>query len=83
MLPVVTLLALNAGSLFSGALTVETVFARLGVGRLIYDAILGSDYNLALAALLLATFTTLLFNLAADLAYTRLDPRIAGPGGHG
>ncbi len=77
MLPVVTLIALNAGTLFSGALVVETVFARLGMGRLIYDAILGSDYNLALAGLMLATVVTLLCNLAADLAYTRLDPRVS------
>jgi peptide/nickel transport system permease protein len=77
MLPVVTLIALNAGALFSGALVVETVFARLGMGRLIYDAILGSDYNLALAGLMLATVVTLLCNLAADLAYTRLDPRVS------
>jgi peptide/nickel transport system permease protein len=77
MLPVVTLIALNAGALFSGALVVETVFARLGMGRLIYDAVLGSDYNLALAGLMLATVVTLLCNLAADLAYTRLDPRVS------
>lgn len=77
MLPVATILALNTGALFSGALVVETVFARLGMGRLIYDAILGNDYNLALAGLLLATLVTLLFNLAADLAYLWLDPRLS------
>jgi peptide/nickel transport system permease protein len=76
MLPVVTVLALHAGALLSGALIVETIFARLGMGRLIYDAILGNDYNLALAALLLATAVTLAFNLLADLAYQQLDPRI-------
>ena len=76
MLPVVTMLALHAGALLSGALIVETIFARLGMGRLIYDAILGNDYNLALAALLLATAVTLAFNLLADLAYQQLDPRI-------
>lgn len=76
MLPVVTVLALHAGALFSGALVVETVFARLGMGRLIYDAVLGNDYNLALAALTLATAVTLLCNLAADVAYLRLDPRV-------
>ena len=46
------------------------------MGKLIYDAIMGNDYNLALVALLLATFVTLLFNLLADLAYGWLDPRI-------
>jgi len=76
LLPVVTVVALHAGALFSGALVVETVFARLGMGRLIYDAVLGNDYNLALAGLMLATAVTLLCNLAADLAYLRLDPRV-------
>lgn len=76
MLPVVTVVALSFGGLFSGALVVETLFAYLGVGKLIYDAILGSDFNLALLALMLATLVTLLGNLAADLAYAWLDPRI-------
>lgn len=76
MLPIATVVALHFGSLLSGALVVETVFAYHGMGRLIYDAILGNDYNLALAALTLATLVTLLANLAADLVYLRLDPRI-------
>ena len=76
MLPVVTILALDLGALFSGALVTETVFAWPGMGKLIYDAILGNDYNLALIALLLATLITLLGNLLADIAYSWLDPRI-------
>lgn len=77
MLPVVTMIALSFGSLFSGALVVETTFAYLGVGKLIYDSVLGSDFNLALLALMLATLVTLASNLAADLAYAWLDPRIS------
>ncbi|MCP5425556.1 MAG: ABC transporter permease [Gammaproteobacteria bacterium] len=76
LIPVVTVLALEFGALFSGALVTETVFAWPGVGKLIYDAILGNDFNLALLALLLATAMTLLGNLLADLAYAWLDPRI-------
>lgn len=76
MLPVITLIALSFGGLFSGAVVVETTFAYLGVGKLIYDSIIGSDFNLALAALLLATVMTLLSNLAADVTYAWLDPRI-------
>jgi peptide/nickel transport system permease protein len=76
LLPVVTVLALEFGALFSGALVTETVFAWPGVGKLIYDAILGNDFNLALLALLVATAMTLLGNLLADLAYAGLDPRI-------
>ena len=77
MIPVVTILALNFGTLFSGALITETMFGYLGMGKTIYDAILGNDFNLALAGLLLATLTTLLANLLADLAYAWLDPRIS------
>jgi peptide/nickel transport system permease protein len=77
MIPVVTILALSFGGLFSGALITETMFAYPGMGKLIYDAVMGNDYNLALAGLLLATFVTLIANLGADLAYAALDPRIA------
>jgi len=76
MIPVLTVLALSFGGLFSGALITETMFALPGMGKAIYDAIMGNDYNLALAGLLLATLTTLLGNFAADLGYAWLDPRI-------
>ncbi len=76
LIPVVTILALDFGTLFSGALVTETIFVWLGMGKTIYDAIMGNDYNLALVALLLATATVLAANLLADLAYAWLDPRI-------
>ena len=76
LIPVVTIVALSFGALFSGALVTETMFAYPGMGRLIYDSILGNDFNLALVGLLFATLATLLANLAADLAYAGLDPRI-------
>ncbi len=77
MIPVATILALQMGNLFSGALITETIFAYLGMGKTIYDSVVGNDYNVALVGLLLATLTTLLANLLADLAYTWLDPRIS------
>ncbi len=77
LIPVVTVMALSFGSLFSGALVTETMFAAPGMGKMIYDAILGNDFNLALTGLLFATLITLLSNLAADLAYGWLDPRIS------
>jgi peptide/nickel transport system permease protein len=76
LIPVVTVMALSFGTLFSGALVTETMFAQPGMGKMIYDAILGNDFNLALTGLLFATLITLLSNLAADLAYGWLDPRI-------
>ena len=76
MMPVVTIIALDFGSLFGGALVTEQVFAYPGMGRTIYDAIISNDYNLALAALMLATLAILIANLIADLAYAWLDPRV-------
>ena len=77
LIPIVTILGLEFGTLFSGALITETVFAWPGMGKLIFDSIMGSDFNLALAALLLATAVTLAGNFAADLLYAWLDPRVA------
>lgn len=77
LIPVVTILALDFGTLFSGALITETMFAQPGMGKLIYDAIMNNDYNLALVGLLFATLVTLLANLAADIGYAKLDPRIS------
>jgi peptide/nickel transport system permease protein len=81
LLPVVTVLALEFGALFGGALVVETMFAYLGMGKLIYDAILGNDYNVALAALLAVTTMVLAGSMLADLAYWALDPRVTYRGG--
>ncbi|MBL6079401.1 ABC transporter permease [Belnapia sp. T18] len=77
-IPVVTVAALDAGSLVSGALVTETIFARPGMGKLIYDSIMGNDYNLALLALLLAALVTMLATLAADIVQRLIDPRLAG-----
>jgi peptide/nickel transport system permease protein len=77
LIPVVTIMALSFGTLFSGALVTETMFAQQGMGKMIYDSILSNDFNLALSGLLFATLITLLSNLAADLAYGWLDPRIS------
>ncbi len=76
MIPVVTVMALSFGTLFSGALVTETMFAQWGMGKMIYDSILSNDFNLALTGLLFATLVTLLSNFVADLAYGWLDPRI-------
>jgi len=77
MIPVVTIMALDFGFLFSGALITETIFAYPGMGKLIFDSIMGNDFNLALVALLFATLVTLIGNLLADLAYVALDRRIS------
>ena len=65
-------------ALVSGALVTETVFARPGMGKLLYDAVMGNDYNLALLALLLVALVTMLATLGADLLQQALDPRLRG-----
>ena len=77
LIPVITIIALDFGTLFSGALITETIFAYPGMGKLIFDSIMGNDFNLALVALLFATLLTLVGNLLADIAYAWLDPRIS------
>ncbi|MBR0649996.1 ABC transporter permease [Roseomonas terrae] len=75
-LPILQIAALDAGALAGGALVTETVFARPGMGKLLYDAVMGNDTNLALVALLLVALVTMLATLGADLAQRALDPRL-------
>ena len=76
LMPVVTLLGLEVGSLLAGALVTETVFAWPGIGRLTVDSIYARDYPVVQGVV---TFSALIFvvvNLAVDLGYGWLDPRI-------
>jgi peptide/nickel transport system permease protein len=77
MIPTITVMALDFGALFSGALITETVFSYPGMGKLIFDAVMGNDYNLALTGLLFATLLVMIANFAADAAYSLVDPRIS------
>ena len=77
VVPVLTVLGLSFGGLFSGALIIETMFAWPGMGKAIYNAILDNDYNLALVGLLIATFTTVVGNMLADVAQAAIDPRVS------
>ncbi len=73
---IVTIIALDFGTFFSGALITETMFAWPGMGKLIYDSILGNDFNMALIALLFSTFFVLFASFVADILYMILDPRV-------
>jgi peptide/nickel transport system permease protein len=75
MLPVVTILGVQLGTMFSGAVVTETIFAVPGVGRLLVDAILSRDYSVVQGVVLFITFAVVFSNLAVDIAYTFLDPR--------
>lgn len=76
MLPMVTMLGLQVGTLLGGSVLVETVFAWPGLGRLGFEAVVSRDFNLLLGILLLSSLVVMLVNLAVDLAYAKLDPRI-------
>jgi peptide/nickel transport system permease protein len=75
-IPVVTLLALDFGALLGGAVITETIFAWPGVGRLVMQAIFQRDFPLVQAAVFVVAITFVLINLAVDILYTMLDPRI-------
>ena len=76
LLPVVTLAGLQFGHLLGGSVLVETVFGWPGLGRLVFDSLLQRDLNLLLGILFVSSVVVVLANLAADLAYGFLDPRI-------
>jgi len=79
-LPIITQIALDFGFIFSGALFVEIVFSLNGMGTLIYDAVLGRDYPLLQGAFLLIAVMVICMNLAADIVYHLVDPRIRRQG---
>ena len=76
LIPTITLLGLNFGYLLSGAVIVETVFARPGTGRLIVDGIMAKDFPLVQGAVMLTAAIYLLVNLLTDVSYAVIDPRI-------
>lgn len=76
LMPTVTVIAMNLGWLIGGLVIVETLFAYPGLGRLVYTAIQRQDIPLIQASVLLTSAVYLLLNLASDVIYTFLDPRI-------
>jgi peptide/nickel transport system permease protein len=77
MLPVVTLLGLQLGALFAGAVITETVFSWPGIGSLLIESIQKRDYPLVQGCVLLVAVSYLLVNTVTDLLYQLLDPRIS------
>ncbi len=76
LIPAVTLMGLQVGTLLSGAVVVETIFGRQGIGALAVRAILSKDFPMVQGVVLVVALTYVLVNLATDLAYAALDPRI-------
>lgn len=78
-IPSVTMLALIFGELLAGAVVVETVFSRTGLGFVTYEAVRDQDTPVVLAVVLLVSTIYVVLNLLTDLLYPRLDPRIVRP----
>jgi ABC-type dipeptide/oligopeptide/nickel transport system permease component len=75
-MPLVTMIGLEFGFLLGGVVVVETVFSWPGVGRLVFNAINQRDIPVVQAAVIVLATGFVLLNLAVDLLYARLDPRI-------
>lgn len=78
MLPMVTLLGLQAGTMLGGSVVIESVFTIPGLGRLAYESVMQRDLNTLLGVALVSCVLVIFINLCVDLLYTWLDPRIAG-----
>ncbi|MSP87663.1 MAG: ABC transporter permease [Alphaproteobacteria bacterium] len=76
ILPTVTLLGIGFGRVISAAVFIEIVFARPGMGKLVYDSVVTQNYPVVLGAMFVATGIFVLFTLAADLVNAMLDPRV-------
>ena len=72
----VTLAGMQVGHLLGGSILIETVFGWPGLGRLVFDALVQRDLNLLLGILFVSSVVVVIANLAVDLLYGFLDPRI-------
>jgi len=76
ILPALTLMGLQLGTLVGGAVLTETVFAYPGVGRLIYEAVGQQDYPVIQGAFIMLAVTVVIANALTDMLYAVLNPRI-------
>jgi peptide/nickel transport system permease protein len=77
LLPMVTLVGLQAGTMLGGAVVVESVFALPGLGRLAYESVVQRDLNTLLGIVFVSALLVIAVNFIVDLVYAQLDPRIA------
>lgn len=76
LLPIVTIIGSHFGTLLTGAVLTEIIFAWPGLGRLLFDATTSRDYPLLMAMFFVASVSVIVANLLTDVAYTALDPRV-------
>lgn len=76
VLPIVTLLGLQLGAVLGGSIVVEAVFSWPGIGSVLFDSVMSRNYPVVLGILVLSSAVVILANIAVDILYARLDPRI-------
>lgn len=76
LIPTITVIGLQVGSLMGGTVVTETIFSRQGLGRLAVESILAKDFPVVQGTILLGAVVYILVNLLVDLSYAVLDPRI-------
>uniref|UniRef100_E6VF77 Binding-protein-dependent transport systems inner membrane component n=1 Tax=Rhodopseudomonas palustris (strain DX-1) TaxID=652103 RepID=E6VF77_RHOPX len=76
LIPIVTVVGLQFGNLFAGAVLVETVYSWPGMGRLVFDSILRRDYPTLMGVLFFSALMVIAANILTDLVYRLIDPRI-------
>jgi peptide/nickel transport system permease protein len=76
LLPMVTLIGLQAGTMLGGAVVVESVFSLPGLGRLAYESVVQRDLNTLLGIVFVSALLVIAVNFVVDMLYARLDPRI-------
>ncbi|QEI08747.1 ABC transporter permease [Pigmentiphaga aceris] len=76
LLPMVTLIGLQAGTMLGGSVVVESVFALPGLGRLAYESVVQRDLNTLLGVVFVSALLVIVINFIVDMLYARLDPRI-------
>jgi peptide/nickel transport system permease protein len=76
LLPLVTMVGVQVGSLLGGSVLVESVFTWPGLGRLAFETVQQRDYNVLLGILFMSSLLVIAVNLVVDLFYAVLDPRI-------
>jgi peptide/nickel transport system permease protein len=77
LLPMVTLIGLQAGTMLGGSVVVESVFSLPGLGRLAYESVIQRDLNTLLGIVFVSALLVISVNFLVDLIYARLDPRIS------
>jgi peptide/nickel transport system permease protein len=80
LLPLVTMIGLQMGTLVGGSVLVETVFGWPGLGRLAFESVFQRDLNVLLGILFISSLVVLVTNILVDLVYVIVDPRIEGKG---